>query len=75
MSLLDKISGKLSSAKGKLMTKAARAQLIKPVLTSMVTYHAIVFNLPNWLFKKINKLRRNLFSGKEKKMRETGGHA
>jgi hypothetical protein len=37
------------------MTKAARAQLVKSVLTSTV------FNLPKWLVKKINKIRRNLF--------------
>jgi hypothetical protein len=61
MSLLNKIGGKLSSWKGKLMTKAARAQLIKSVLSSVVTYHATVFNLPKGLIKKINKLRRIFF--------------
>jgi hypothetical protein len=45
--LLSKIGGKLPSWKGKLMTKAARAQLIKSVLTSTVTYHVTVFNLPD----------------------------
>jgi hypothetical protein len=43
------------------MTKAARAQLVKSVLTSLVTYHATVFPLPKWLIKKIDKLRRNFF--------------
>jgi hypothetical protein len=61
MSLLNKIGGKLSSWKGKLMTKATRAQLIKSVLSSVVTYHVTVFNLPKWLSKKINKLRRIFF--------------
>jgi hypothetical protein len=47
--------------KGKLMTKAVRAQLVKSVLTSIMTYHATVFPLPKWLIKKIHKLRRNFF--------------
>jgi hypothetical protein len=65
MPLLDKVGGKLPSWKGKLMTKAARAQLMKSVLTSTVTYHATAFKLPKWLLKnilkKINMLRRNFF--------------
>jgi hypothetical protein len=59
--LLDKVGGKLLGWKGKLMTKAARAQLVKSVLTPIVTYHAMVFPLPKWLIKKIDKLRRNFF--------------
>jgi hypothetical protein len=45
------------------MKKAAREQLVKSILTSIVTYHATVVPLPKWLIKKINKLRR-IFSGK-----------
>jgi hypothetical protein len=56
MPLLNKIGGTLLSWKGKLMTKAARAQLVKSVLTSVVTYHAIVFNLPKWPIKNINNM-------------------
>jgi hypothetical protein len=52
MPFLDKVGGKLSW-KGKLMTKIARAQLVKPVLASVITYHATVFNLPKWLIKKM----------------------
>jgi hypothetical protein len=59
--LLDKVGGKLLGWKGKLMTKAARAQLVKSVLTPIVTYHAMVFPFPKWLIKKIDKLRRNFF--------------
>jgi hypothetical protein len=57
--LLNKVGGKLPGWNGKLMSKAARAQLVKSVLTSIVTYHATVFPLPKWLIKKIDKLRRN----------------
>jgi hypothetical protein len=48
------------------MNKVARAQLVKTVLTSIVTYHAMVFPLPKWLIKKIDKLRRNfLWKGED----------
>jgi hypothetical protein len=43
------------------MSKAARAQLVKSVLTPLVMYRATVFPLPKWLIKKIDKLRRNFF--------------
>jgi hypothetical protein len=61
MPLIDKVGGKLPSWKGKLMLKATRAQLVKSVITSVVTYHATVFDLPKWLIKKVDKLRRNFF--------------
>jgi hypothetical protein len=70
MPLLDKIGEQLPSWKGKLMTKVARAQLVKSVLTSTVTYHTTVFNLQKWHIKKINKIRRNFFR-KGKKARAT----
>jgi hypothetical protein len=55
------------------MSKAARAQLVKFVLTSVVTYHASVFNLPKWLIKKINKFRRNFFWKREEGDGNKGG--
>jgi hypothetical protein len=61
VSLLDKVGGKLPGWKGKLMTKAARAQLVNSVLTVVVTYHATVLPLPKWLIRKIDKLRQNFF--------------
>jgi hypothetical protein len=61
MPLLGKVGGNLSGWKGKLMTKAARAQLDKSVLTVVVTYNATVFPLFKWLIKKIDKPRRNFF--------------
>jgi hypothetical protein len=59
--LIDKVGGKLPSWKGKLMSKAARAQLVKSVLMAIVTYHVMVFNLLKWLIKRIDKLRRNFY--------------
>jgi hypothetical protein len=43
------------------MSKAIRAQLVKPILTVVVTYHVTVFNLSKWLIKNIDKLRRNFY--------------
>jgi hypothetical protein len=39
---LDKVGSKIPRWKVKLMNKAARAQLVKTVLTFIVTYHATV---------------------------------
>jgi hypothetical protein len=47
MPLVDKVGGKLSRWKGKLMSKAARGQLVKSVLTAIVIYHAIVSPCPS----------------------------
>jgi hypothetical protein len=41
--LLDKVGGKLPGWKVKLMNMVARAQLVKSVVTSIVTYHATIF--------------------------------
>jgi hypothetical protein len=73
MPLIDKVGCKLPSWKGKLMLKAARAQLVKSVLTSVVTYHATVFDLPKWLIKKVDKLRRNFFWKGEDSEGNSGG--
>jgi hypothetical protein len=35
--------------------------MVKSVLTSVVAYHATVFDLPKWLIKKIDKFKRNFF--------------
>jgi hypothetical protein len=59
--LLDKVGGKLPGWNGKLMSKATRVQLVKSVLTAIVTYHATVFPLPKWLIMKIDKLRKKVF--------------
>jgi hypothetical protein len=59
--LLDKVGGKPPGWKGKLISEAARAQLVKSVLTPLVTYHATIFPLLKWLIKKVDKHRRNFF--------------
>jgi hypothetical protein len=59
--LLDKVGGKLPGWKGKYMTKAVKAQLVNSVMIAIVTYHVIVFPLPKWLIKKIDKIRHDFF--------------
>jgi hypothetical protein len=54
------------------MSKAARVQLMKSVLSAVVTYYVIVFVLPKWLIKKIDKLKRNFFLKGREHVREQG---
>jgi hypothetical protein len=70
--LIEKVGAKLPRWKRKFMSKAARAQLMKSVLTAVVTYHTTVFDLPKWLIKKIYKLRRNFFLEGRGHSREQG---
>jgi hypothetical protein len=71
--LIEKVGAKLPRWKRKFMSKAARAQLMKSVLTAVVTYHTTVFDLPKWLIKKIYKLRRNFFWKGEDTQGNKGG--
>jgi hypothetical protein len=50
------------------MTKAAIAQLVNSVLTTVVT----ILPLPKWLIKKIDKIRRNFFWKGEDGQRNKG---
>lgn len=70
--LIDKIGGKLTAWKGRLMNKAGRLRLVNTVLSSIPTYFLTVFNLQKWAIKKIDKFRRSfLWRGKTE---ATGGH-
>jgi hypothetical protein len=71
--LLKKVGGKLPGWKEKLMTKVARAQLIKSIIASRVSYHAMMFPLPKWLIGKIDKLRKNFYSKGEDVEGNRGG--
>jgi hypothetical protein len=57
-SLLDKISDKLPTWRGKLMNKSGRLTLIKTTMTVMPIYIAISLELPNWLLKAMTKLMK-----------------
>jgi hypothetical protein len=71
--LIEKVGDKLLSCKEKLMSKAARAQLVNSDLMTVVTYHATIFNLPKWLTKKIDKIQRNFYWKGEDTQGNRGG--
>lgn len=56
--LIDKVAGKLPTWKGKQIARADRVQLVKSVLTSIVTHHALVLQLPKWVIKKLERLSK-----------------
>jgi hypothetical protein len=57
--LIDKVAGKLSRWKGKLLNKTGRLTLINSILSVVVIYHMTVFSLSKWVIKKIDRIRRN----------------
>jgi hypothetical protein len=57
--LVDKVAGKLSRWKGKLLNKSGRLTLVNSVLSAVVLYHMTVSPLSKWVIKKIDKIRRN----------------
>ncbi|KAJ1695315.1 hypothetical protein LUZ63_012013 [Rhynchospora breviuscula] len=57
--LIDKIKGKLAGWKTPLMTRAGRAVLASSVLSSIPVYFMSVFQLPSWVIRDIDKVRRN----------------
>ena len=57
---------------GRWLNRAGRLTLVTSVLSSMPTYHLIVFHLAVWAKKKIDKIRRSfLWKGEEN---ANGGH-
>jgi len=64
--LIERIDQKLLGWKGKMMNRACRLALVTTVLSSMPTYHLMVFLLAVWARKKIDKIRRSfLWKGEE----------
>ena len=57
--LIECIGQKLLGWKGKMMNRAGRLTLVTTVLSSMPTYHLMVFPLAVWARKKIDKIRRS----------------
>jgi hypothetical protein len=55
--LVDKVVGRLSAWKGRLLNKAGRLALVNYVLTSTMLYHMPVFQLSKWVIKNINRIR------------------
>jgi hypothetical protein len=57
--LVDKVAAKLPKWKGRMVNKVGCLTLVKSVLSSIVTYHMMVFPLSKWAIKRIDRIRRN----------------
>ena len=70
--LIERIGQRLPGWKGRMLNRAGRLTLVTSVLSSMPTYHLIVFPLAIWARKQIDKIRRSfLWKGDEN---ANGGH-
>jgi hypothetical protein len=55
--LIDKVASPLPNWKGRLMNRAGRLALISSVLSSLILYHMIVFQISMWALKRIDRIR------------------
>jgi hypothetical protein len=64
--LIDKMSNRLSTWKGKFLNKVGRLKLLNTVLSSISTYFLTIFPLKKWAIKRMDKIRREfLWKGSE----------
>lgn len=64
--LVDKVADKLPGWKAPLLNKAGRLVVVKSVLTATPIHLLAALELPKWVMKKIDKIRRNfLWKGRE----------
>ncbi|WVZ53201.1 hypothetical protein U9M48_004174 [Paspalum notatum var. saurae] len=66
MKVIDKVADKLPGWKAPLLNKAGRLVVVKTVLTAVTIHLLIAWDLPKWVIKAIDKLRRGfLWSGQK----------
>ena len=70
--IIDRIADQLPGWKADLLTRAGRKVLVQFVLTSMLVYLAMAMDLPPWVLKAIDKIRRAFLWRGRKDAR--GGH-
>jgi hypothetical protein len=56
--VLDKLAGKLSYWRARLMTREGRAVYVQAVMTATVIYHLMALDLEPWFLQAVDKLRR-----------------
>jgi hypothetical protein len=63
--VLDKLAGKLSFWKAKLLTTDGRVAYVQAVMTASVIYHLMALDVDPWFVQAIDRLRRGfLWAGK-----------
>jgi hypothetical protein len=72
--LVQKIGNRLPGWKRNLLSYLGRELLVKIVLSSMPTHFLIVYGLPQWVIKEIDRYRRSFFWRCEDPDRVQGGH-
>lgn len=66
--VIQKVKKRLATWKGKLLSKARKAQLIKPVLRNLPMHYLLLFKLPDGVPNKIISLEKRFFwTGEENK--------
>ena len=59
--VLDKVIKRCPTWKARLLAKQGRLILVKAVLASILVYHSIAMELPDWFIKSYNQRLRAFF--------------
>jgi hypothetical protein len=56
--MVDKIADRLPNWKARLLNLASRTAMVRFVLSAIPVYLLIAINIPKWVIKSIDKMRR-----------------